>query len=141
AHASRLDAILEARHELRRSRLATDHPAQRADHAEDLRDAPLVEKMYLQSRARELRGDVRLQVGEAEDEIRLQGLDAIDLRAGERRDARLLLARARRPYREAGDPDDAMLFTKQIQRLGCLLGEADDALRKSIGCRGHECLW
>src|SRR5487761_27059 len=114
----RLAARLEARDQLCRARLAADHATQRADHAEDLRDAALVEEVHVQSCARELRGDVRLQVGEAEYEIGSQLEDAVDLRAGERRDAWLLLARPRRPHREARDPDDTVLFTEQVQRLG-----------------------
>jgi hypothetical protein len=41
--------------------------------------------------------DVGLHVGEADRQVRLQVEDAIDLRAGEGRDARLLVARTRGP--------------------------------------------
>src|SRR6185437_15955914 len=71
ACADRFDAILEPPDQLRRPLLAADHAAQRADHAEDLGDAALIEEMYIQSGACQLCGDVRLQVREPEDEVGL----------------------------------------------------------------------
>ena len=60
-----------------RPRLAADHAAERADHAQDLRDAALVEHVHLEAGADQLGGDVGLQVGEAEHEVRLQRDDAL----------------------------------------------------------------
>src|SRR6185312_2345948 len=48
ALARRLDPLLETSDELRRAVLATDHAAQRADHAQDLRDTALVEEVHFQ---------------------------------------------------------------------------------------------
>ena len=68
-----------------RLRLAADHAAEHADHAQDLGDAAVVEDVHLDAGAHELRGDVRLQVGEAEHEVGLERADAVDLRAREGR--------------------------------------------------------
>jgi hypothetical protein len=77
-------------------------------------------------------GDVGLDVGKADHQVRFQPLDLVHLRTGERRHLRLLLARLRRSHGEAGDADDAVLFTEQVQRFGAFFGQADDALRKRI---------
>ena len=64
----------------------------------------------------------------AENQVRLQRLDLVEPRVDERRHLRLA-ARLRRPHRVAGDADDAIALTEQVQRLGGLFGEADDAGR------------
>src|SRR5690606_9233508 len=74
-------------------------------------------------------GDAGLDAGEAHHEIRPQGEDRVDLRAGERADLRLLAPRARRTDGEAADADDPVLLAERVQDLGRLLGEADDAAR------------
>ncbi len=51
-------------------RLAADHAAERAHHAQDLGDAAVVEDVHLDAGADELGGDVGLQVGEAEHQVR-----------------------------------------------------------------------
>jgi len=84
----------------------------------------------------QLGGDVRLQVREAEHQVRGERDDAPGAGAGEGRDARLLAPGPRWAHGEAGDADDAPLLPEQIERLGGLLGEADDALRKS-SIRAH----
>ena len=91
----------------------------------------MIEHVHLQTGAHELRRDVGLQVGETQHEVGLESDDALDLRAGERGDFRLFLARAWRAHGEAGDTDDAPLLTEEIQGLRCLLGQAYDPLRKS----------
>ena len=113
--------------ERRGLRFAADHAAEHADHAQDLRDAAVIEEVHLDARARELGRDVGLQVREAEHEVRLEREDAVDLRAGECRHLRLLAPRPRRPHGEAGDADDARVLAEQVQRLRRLLGQADDA--------------
>ena len=79
-------------------------------------------------RADELGGDVGLQIGEREDQVGRERLDLLEPRVDERRDARLL-PRLRRPHRVTGHADDPIAFAEQIQRLGRLFGQADDALR------------
>src|SRR4030095_15018291 len=64
---------------------------------------------------------------------RTQLANAVDLRADERRHLRLLAPRTRRPHREARDADDAPVLFEQIQCLGRLLREADDAARIVVG--------
>ena len=56
--------------------------------------------------------DVGLDIGEADREVGLEREDPVDLRAGESRDLRLLAPGARRPHREAGDADDALLLAE-----------------------------
>ena len=67
--------------------------------------------------ANEISGDVRLEIGERQDEIGLQREDLVDICRGEGADARLLAASLRQAYDIAGDPDDAVLLPEQIQRL------------------------
>ena len=52
-------------------RLAADHAAEGAHHAQDLGDAAVVEDVHLDAGADQLGGDVRLQVGEAEHQVGL----------------------------------------------------------------------
>ena len=73
-------------------------------------------------------GDVRLKIGERQNQIGLQRGDLGNIGRREGRDARLLAPRLRRPHHIAGDADDAILLAEQIQRLDGLLGQADDAL-------------
>ena len=103
-----------------------DQAADDADHLQDLGDAPLIERHDRIAAANQLGGDVRLQIGEGEDQIRLQRLDLVEPRVDERRHLRLR-ARLRRPHRVAGDADDAIAFAEQVQRLGRLFGQTDDA--------------
>ena len=91
----------------------------------------MIEHVHLQTGAHELRRDIGLQVGETQHEVGLESDDALDLRAGECGDSRLLFTGAWRTHGEAGDTDDAPVLTEEIERLRCLLGQADDALRKS----------
>ena len=107
ARAHGFDAGLEFFDELRGLRLATHHAAQHRDHAQDLRHAALIEHVHFDAGADQLRGDVRLQIGEAEHQVGLQFHDLVDLRAGECRDLAASRRRARRPHGEAGDADDA----------------------------------
>ena len=83
--------------------------------------------------ANEIGGNVGLQIGEAQDEVRLEVNDAPDLRAGERGDPRLLLARPCGPHGKARNTDDPPVLLEQVQGLGRLLCQADDALREPGG--------
>src|SRR5450755_3027770 len=75
--------------------------------------------------------DFRLDVGEADDEIRLEVEDTINLGAGESRDARLFAARSRGTHGETGDADDPICLPQRVKNFGRLLGEANDARRIS----------
>src|SRR3546814_10482979 len=79
--------------------------------------------------AHQLGGDVGLDVGEADHEVRRELQDLVDLRAVECADLGLFLARPRRAHGEAADADDPVLLAERVQHLGGLLGQADDALR------------
>ncbi len=120
----------ELLHQRRGTRFPPDHPAERADHAEDIGHAAMVEDVHLDARTHQLRRDVRLQVGEPQHQVRFQREDPVDLGAREGRHARLLLARSWRTHGETGNADDAPVFTEQVERLGGLFGETDDALWK-----------
>jgi len=65
-----------------------DQRAQHADHVQDLRDRALVEGMNGDTSPDQRGDDVRLQVGEAEDEVGTQIEDLRDIRRGECRDPR-----------------------------------------------------
>jgi hypothetical protein len=82
----------------------------------------------IEAATRELGGDIGLEIGERENEIRAERLDLLETRVDERRHARLLACLGR-PHRVSGHADDAIAFAKQIQRLGGFLREADDSRR------------
>jgi hypothetical protein len=86
--------------------------------------------MEVEPAANEIGGDVRLEIGEGQDEIGLQREDLVDIRRGKGADARLLTASLRRAHNIAGDPDDAVLLAEQIQRFDGLFGKADNSSRR-----------
>jgi len=132
---SALTHLLEPGRQLRdqlvRFRLTPDHSAKRADHAENVLDASVVEHVHFDAGTHKLGRDVGLKVGKPEHEIGRKGDDPVDFRAGECGDLGLLLAGARRAHGEAGDPDNAPVLPQQIQSLRRLLRQADDPLRES----------
>jgi hypothetical protein len=138
-----VEAGLQLLGQRRRLRLAADHPAEHAHRPQDLGDAAVVEDVHLAAGTHQLGGDVRLQVRETEHQIRLQRQDPVDLRAGEGRHARLLAPRPRRAHGEAGNADDPPVLPQQVQGLGRLLGEADDARGvrgRAVACHGWAAL-
>src|SRR3954471_1257087 len=100
--------------------------AQRADHRQNARYIALVEDVDGEAGADEVSDDAGLQVGEGENQIRLERENLWNVRRDEGRYPRLFAADSWRPYRIAGDADDAILLAEQIQRLHGLFGEADD---------------
>jgi len=116
--------------------LATDHAAQYTDHAQDFGHRAVIEHMHFDAGTDEGGCDIGLQVGEAEHQVGLKFDDALDLGAGEGRNLWLLATRARRPHSEARDPDDAPVLAQQVEGLGRLLGQADNAVRE-FGERTH----
>ncbi len=82
-----------------------------------------------QARAREVGGDGSLNVGEGEDEVGPQRFDAADVGGRERGHTRLLAAHFGRPHGIAGDADDAVLLTEEIERFYRFLGEGETRRR------------
>src|SRR5690242_4090128 len=96
------------------------------NHLQDLGDAALVEEHHLIAALGEVGGDIALQVGKRQDEVRRERLDLLVARVSERRYARLA-ARFGRAHGVAGHTDHAVAFTQEVQRLGGLLRQAHDA--------------
>ncbi len=110
-----------------------DQRAEPHDVVEDAFDAAMVRDPDLDAGAHEIARDVGLDVGKADREIGLEREDRVDLRADERGDLRLLLARARRTHGESRDADDAALLAERVEHFGRFFGEADDALGAAHG--------
>ena len=110
---------------------AADDAAEDADHLQDLGDAALVEGEHRIAALDQLAGDVGLQIRERQDQIGLQRLDLVDSARAGTTDTARLLPRFGRPDRVAGDADDAIAFTEEVERLGGLFGQADDAAGKT----------
>jgi hypothetical protein len=108
--------------------LTSHESAEHPDHLQDLGDAALVERDDIQAAADELRGQIGLEVGEGEDEIRLQRGDLVELRVDERRHLRFL-ACLRRPHRISGDADDAIALAEKVESLGRFFRQTNDAAR------------
>lgn len=109
-----------------------DERAERADHRQDAGNVALVEHVNRDADPGQFRGDFRLEVGEAEDEIGFETQDFGNVGRDERGHARFFPPHLRRPNRIARDADDAALFTEQIESLYGLFGEADDTLRGKV---------
>src|SRR5437763_1879605 len=107
---------------------AADQRADDADHLQNLGDAALVECVDGISAADQLACDVRLKIGERENEIRPERVDLVEPRVEERRHFRLLPC-FRRTHGVPGDAHDTIAFTEQIQNFGCLFGKTDDSVR------------
>src|SRR5262249_31492625 len=105
-----------------------DQGAERTHHVEDAGDVALVEGMDRDVAADQLCGDVGLQVGEGENEIRFEREDFFKVGGGEGGNPRLLAAHPRAPHRVPRHADDAPRLAEEIKRLPGLLGEADNAL-------------
>ena len=100
-----LDAIKRARGDGRPWRLqavqpgalgGADQSAKRADHVENLRDGPLIERMHIDVGSDERCCNVGLKIRESQNEIGFEIQDLRDVGGGEGGDPRLLAARLRR---------------------------------------------
>src|SRR5271154_2126008 len=80
--------------------LRADHRAEAQDIGQDAVDRAVIADPALNPRLDQVAGNVSLDVGEADDQIRPQLQNPPDLGTGERRYPRLFLACLRRPYRE-----------------------------------------
>src|SRR5204863_3415853 len=93
---------VEIRREPGRERLgfvaAADETADHADHLQDLGNTALVEGHDRMSATDQLAREVRLKIGEREDQVWSQRLYPVEFRADERRHSRLL-PRLRRTHR------------------------------------------
>jgi hypothetical protein len=78
----------------------------------------------------QLGDEVGLQIGKREHEVRLQRLDLVELRVDEGRHLRLE-PRFGRTHGVPGDADDALTLAEEVERLGRLFGQTDDARRIS----------
>src|ERR1700730_5505459 len=76
----------------------TEQSANGANHRENASDIVLIESMDGNACADQLCRDLRLEIGEREDEVRLKRADLRNIGRGEGRNARLLAPDLRRPY-------------------------------------------
>jgi hypothetical protein len=93
-----------------------------ADHVENLRDGALIERVDLNVGADKRCCDIRLKIGESQDEIGFEIEDLRDVGGGERRDPWLLASRSWRANNIARDADDARFLAEKIKGLDRLLG-------------------
>ena len=120
--------------------LTTNHSAEHPDHRQNLCHRSLVEGHDRNAAPDQLRGEIGLKVRESQDEVRIQRLNLVELRADERRHA-WLLTRFGRTHRIARDADDAMALTEEVQRFSRFFGQTDDALRIGCGRHGRLDIW
>ncbi len=116
-----------------------DQRTEGPDHRQNPGDVTLVEDVDGNARSNEVGNDAGLKIGKGEHQIRLQRQDLWNVCGDEGRHPRLLAAHLRRPHRIAGDADDAVLLTEQIQRLHGLFGEADDPAGRELAHRKRLC--
>ena len=90
-------------------RLPSDKRTDGPDHPQYFRDRSLVEDDHVVAAPNQLRGDVRLKIGKAQDQIRLQRLDLVESRVDERGDLGLA-SRFGRPHGVARDSHHAVAF-------------------------------
>jgi hypothetical protein len=94
-------------------------------------DTSLIESVDIEPAANESSGDVRLEIGKRQDQIRTQSQDLVDIGRDEGADPRLFAASLRWAHRIAGDPDDPVLLAKQVERFDGLFGKTNDSLRRN----------
>ena len=123
-----VEAGFEPVSELLRVGLAPDEPAEHPDHLENFRDASLVERDDGDAAPYQLRGEIRLQIREGEDQVRFERHDLVELRAREGRDSGLPPCLGR-PDRVPGHADDAMTLSKEVERFSGFFRQADDPFR------------
>jgi hypothetical protein len=99
-------------------------------------DVALVEYMNGYSGADQFGRDIGLQVGKREHQIRLQRQDFWNVCRNKRGHPRLFAADPWRPHRIAGDADNAIPFTEQIQRLDGLFRETYDSAGRELAHAG-----
>jgi acyl dehydratase len=110
----------------------------RGDRLQHLGHGSLVEDDHWHAALREFARDVALQVREADDEVGSKFDDPLEVGV-EKRTHRGLLLCLGRPECEASDTDDTVAQAEPVQRLGGLLGDGHNPLRRSGGLR-KECV-
>src|SRR5262245_8896109 len=85
----------------------------------------------------ELSDDVRLQIGEGEDEIRVERKNLRNIRGDECRDTRLFAPDLRRPHGITRNAGNTVLLAEEIEGLDCFFGQADDSLRRKHTLSKH----
>src|SRR5262249_52465976 len=129
--ADRVEPATQALDE-RVSAVAPPHEAANdQDHLEDLVHGALVERIDRMTATNELGRDVGLQIGERQNQVGLQRLDGFEARVKKAGDPRLLTG-LRRSHGVAGDAYDTVALAEEVERLGGLLGQADDAARVTV---------
>src|SRR5262245_40909792 len=81
--------------------------------------------------------NVGLQIGEGENEIRLQRKNLRNICGDECRDTWLLAPNLWRSHGIAGNPGYAVFLAEEIKRLDGLLGQTDDSLRRKHALGKH----
>src|ERR1700722_16719096 len=114
-----------------------DQRAEVADHRQDAGDVPLVEHVDGDAGADQVGDDVRLQIREGENEVRLELEDFRNVRRDERRYPRFLAPDLRRPHSIAGDADDPVLLGEQVQRLDGFFGQTHDPAGREVAHGGR----
>ena len=120
-----------------RAVFGTNQAADGFDHRQRVIEAALVEGIDRHAGLDQVAGDVGLQIGESEYQIRLHGHDLVQVAAGEGIDLGLFLARLRWINGIAGDAGDTVLFAEGVENLDRFGGQADDA----FGEAGHGFTW
>jgi hypothetical protein len=110
----------------------SDQSADGADHCENAGDVALIESMDGNAGADELCCDLRLEIGECEDKIRLERKDLRNIGRDEGRNTRLLAPDLGWPHGITGHADDAVLLTEKVKRFDRLLRQADDPGRRKL---------
>src|SRR5271168_3148942 len=95
----------------------TDDGAEAAHIGEDPRHRTMVAYPYLDAALNERVGDIGLNVGETDHQIRFETNDVIDTGAGERRYLGLFSPCLWRPHRESGNAHDAIGFADCIEHF------------------------
>lgn len=104
-----------------------DEGAKVDDDVEDFLNGALVEDEDGKIGGNELAGEVGLDVGEADDKVRLEGRDLAHAAADEGGDDGLVTSSLRRTDGVGADADDAVALAKAVEDFGWFFGEADDA--------------
>lgn len=107
---------------------SADNGADHDDGIEDLLDGALIEDHDREIFLDEVVSKLCLDIGEADDEVGLEGLDFLDAAANERADNRVVILGMCRTHGVRADAHDAMLFAEGIEDLCGLLCEAYNAL-------------
>jgi hypothetical protein len=101
-------------------------------YCENAGDVTLVERMDGNAGADKLCRDLRLEIGECEDKIRLKRKDLRNIGRDEGRNTRLLAPNLGGPHGITGHANDAVLLTEKVKRFDRLLRQANDPGRRKL---------